>query len=63
MTLEDLKDKWKEKLIIETLHPNNVSVVIVHADKEVHSQILFDFYNELYLLGYNTRINVKRNDK
>lgn len=61
MTMQDLKDRWKEKLIIETLEPNNVSVIIIYPDRQVHSQILFDFYNEIYMLGFNTRVNVKHN--
>lgn len=53
-----LEDKFKDVIKIHKLEVNQVEISILHPDKQIHKQILFNFYNELYLEGYNTKVTV-----
>lgn len=56
--LSSLTEKFGDILEVVTLQQNGAEIKITHTDKEIHPQILFNFYNELYLLGLNIKVNV-----
>ena len=56
--MKNLAEKFKGLLDIIALQTNGAEIRITSPDKEIHPQILFEFYNEIFLLGYNVKVNV-----
>lgn len=56
--MKELFEKFKDQLEIISLQTNGSEIKITHPDKEIHPQILFNYYNEIYLLGFNIKVNV-----
>ena len=56
--MKELAEKFKDQLEIISLQFNGGEIKIVHKDKEIHPQILFNFYNEIFKLGYNVKLNI-----
>lgn len=57
--MKELSEMFDGLLEIKALQINGAEVKFTHPDKEIHPQILFNFYNELYLKGYtNIKVNV-----